>query len=208
MHHYRIFETAGGFCGVAWNDVGIARFQLPARSADAAERLLLRRLPDAAPGEPTPMVADAIAAVRRYFAGEETDFSRFELDLGDQQPFFRQIYAAARACRMGPHHDLRHSRPRARGRAGGRARCRPGNGRESGRPDHSVPPGAGRWRQGRRFLCTRRLRRQAAHAEAGGRRSRTAAARPGGSRVLKPVPLRKRTPLRGASGLGKPLFGH
>jgi methylated-DNA-[protein]-cysteine S-methyltransferase len=27
-----IFETAGGFCGIAWNDVGIRRFQLPARS--------------------------------------------------------------------------------------------------------------------------------------------------------------------------------
>ena len=21
-HHYLIFETAGGFCGIAWNDVG------------------------------------------------------------------------------------------------------------------------------------------------------------------------------------------
>ncbi len=24
---YFIFETAGGFCGIAWNDVGITRFQ-------------------------------------------------------------------------------------------------------------------------------------------------------------------------------------
>jgi methylated-DNA-[protein]-cysteine S-methyltransferase len=101
MHRYRIFETAGGFCGIAWNDVGITRFQLPARSADAAERLLRRHLPDTEPGEPTPMAADAIAAVRRYFAGEETDFSRFELDLGDQLPFFRQIYAAARRVGWG-----------------------------------------------------------------------------------------------------------
>jgi len=32
---YIIFETAGGFCGVAWSDVGITRFQLPTRSAEA-----------------------------------------------------------------------------------------------------------------------------------------------------------------------------
>jgi hypothetical protein len=49
-HHYLIFETAGGFCGIAWNNVGITRFQLPTRSAEAAERILLRRVPDANPG--------------------------------------------------------------------------------------------------------------------------------------------------------------
>lgn len=101
MHRYSIFETAGGFCGIAWNDVGITRFQLPTKSAEATERLIRRRLPEAEPGEPMPMVTDAIAAVRRYFAGEETDFSDFELDLGDQQPFFRQIYAAARRVGYG-----------------------------------------------------------------------------------------------------------
>jgi methylated-DNA-[protein]-cysteine S-methyltransferase len=101
MHSYSIFETAGGFCGVAWNDIGITRFQLPAKRAEAAERLVRRRVPTAKPGEPTPMAADAIAAVRRYFAGEETDFSCFELDIGDQQPFFQQIYIAARRVGWG-----------------------------------------------------------------------------------------------------------
>lgn len=101
MQHYSIFETASGFCGIAWNGIGITRFQLPARTAEAAERLLLRRLPLAEPSEPTPMVAEAIAAVRGYFAGEETDFSRFALDLGDQQPFFRRVYDAARRVRWG-----------------------------------------------------------------------------------------------------------
>ena len=31
-HHYLIFETPGGFCGIAWNNVGITRFQLPTRA--------------------------------------------------------------------------------------------------------------------------------------------------------------------------------
>jgi methylated-DNA-[protein]-cysteine S-methyltransferase len=44
-HHYTVFETAGGFCGVAWNAVGITRFQLPTGNPEATERLLLRRIP-------------------------------------------------------------------------------------------------------------------------------------------------------------------
>ena len=46
-HHYLIFDTEGGFCGIAWNNVGITRFQLPTKSAEAAERALLRRVPGA-----------------------------------------------------------------------------------------------------------------------------------------------------------------
>jgi methylated-DNA-[protein]-cysteine S-methyltransferase len=99
--HYLIFETAAGFCGVAWNGVGITCLRLPTRSAEAAERALLRRTPGAKAGTPTPPVARAVAAVRRYFEGEETDFSGVELDLGDQESFFRQVYAAARRVGWG-----------------------------------------------------------------------------------------------------------
>lgn len=98
---YLIFETASGFCGIAWNGVGITRFQLPTRRAEATERLLLRRIPGAEPGAPTPEVAEAVAAVRRYFEGQETDFSGFTLDLGGQDALFRQIYAAARQVGWG-----------------------------------------------------------------------------------------------------------
>ena len=101
IHHYLIFETAGGFCAIAWNDIGITRFQLPTKSAEAAERLLLRRIPGAEPGKPTPQVAEAVAAVKRYFEGEETDFSSIKLDLGEQDEFFEQIYGAARRLGWG-----------------------------------------------------------------------------------------------------------
>jgi len=101
MHDYLIFETAAGFCGVAWNSVGITRFQLPTRSADAAERNLARRLPNAKPGAPTPEVVEAVAAAKRYFEGEETDFSGFKLDLGEQDAFFKEIYDAARRVGWG-----------------------------------------------------------------------------------------------------------
>ena len=100
-HHYFIFETAGGFCGIAWNNVGITRFQLPTRSAEATERILLHRVLGAEPGAPTPDVMEAVAAVKRYFEGHETEFSSFNLDLSEQDPFVKQIYAAARRVGWG-----------------------------------------------------------------------------------------------------------
>ena len=68
---------------------------------DATERNLLRRLPGAAASQPTPPVLDAVAAARRYFAGAQTDFSHFELDLGEQTVFFRRCYVAARQIGWG-----------------------------------------------------------------------------------------------------------
>jgi methylated-DNA-[protein]-cysteine S-methyltransferase len=100
-HHYLIFETAGGFCGITWNGVGITRLQLPTRSAKATERILQRRVPDAESGAPTPEVAEVVVAVKRYFEGEETDFSGFRPDLGEQDPFFERVYAAARQVGWG-----------------------------------------------------------------------------------------------------------
>ncbi|MGV1764120.1 methylated-DNA--[protein]-cysteine S-methyltransferase [Rhizobium rhizogenes] len=101
QQYYLIFETAGGFCGIAWNDIGVTRFQLPTKDAGSTERLLLRRLSDARLGTPTLDVANAIAAVKRYFAGEQIDFSGVKLDLGEQDAFFKQIYAAAREIGWG-----------------------------------------------------------------------------------------------------------
>lgn len=100
-HHYAVFETAGGFCGIAWTDAGVARFQLPTQSAAATERNLLRRIPGAEPGMPTPEIAAAVADVKRYFEGESVDFSTIRLDLEDQDEFNIQVYAAARRVGWG-----------------------------------------------------------------------------------------------------------
>ena len=100
-HRYLVFETANGFCAIGWSDLGITRFQLPTKSAEATERTLLRHVPGAKPGAPTPGVAEAVAAVRRYFEGEETDFSSVKLDLSEQAPFFERVYAAARRVGWG-----------------------------------------------------------------------------------------------------------
>jgi methylated-DNA-[protein]-cysteine S-methyltransferase len=98
---YAVFETAGGFCGIAWSDAGVSRFQLPTATARGTERLLLRRMPDARPGPPPPEIAGVIEAVKRYFAGEDVDFSGVRLDLDGQSDLFRDIYAALRRVGWG-----------------------------------------------------------------------------------------------------------
>ena len=99
--HYHVFETAGGWCGIAWNDKGVTRFQLPTSTHDGTERLLLRRIAGAEPTEPPADILHAIALVKRYFAGESVDFSSVALDLEGQDEFFKQIYAATRRVGWG-----------------------------------------------------------------------------------------------------------
>jgi len=94
--HYTVFETELGFAAIAWNEVGITRFQLPAANAETTRRNLLRRAPDALDTEPPPHIAEAVAAAKRYFAGERIDFSHLALDLSGQDENFREIYGAAR----------------------------------------------------------------------------------------------------------------
>ena len=174
-HHYLTFGTASGFCGIAWNDRGITRFQLPTRSPEAADRLLLRRAPGAEPGAPPPTVAEAIAAVGRYFEGERTDFSGLEIDLDDQDAFFGRDLCRGPAGRVGPHDHLRRLGEGTRRRARGRARRRSGHGEEPGPADHPLPQGPGRRRQDRWLFGAGGRGGQDPHARAG-RRSRRALA--------------------------------
>jgi methylated-DNA-[protein]-cysteine S-methyltransferase len=99
--HYLIFETAMGFCGIGWNDVGITCFRLPTPREAATRHQLLRRLPNAKPARPGGQIAEAVDLAKLYFAGEEADFRRFTIDLGTQNPFFRQVYDAVRALVWG-----------------------------------------------------------------------------------------------------------
>ena len=99
--HYQLFETEAGFCGIAWNEVGITRFHLPASDLAAIERSMQRRAPDALPGTPPAHVAATIEAAKRYFTGERVDFSDVKIDLGGADELFRSIYAATRELGYG-----------------------------------------------------------------------------------------------------------
>ena len=101
VQQYHIFGTASGFCAIAWSELGVTRFLLPMKSAEAAERLLSRRVPRATPGDPPTKVTAAVVEAKRYFDGEPTDFSTIPLDLGDENPFFVQVYEALRRVGWG-----------------------------------------------------------------------------------------------------------
>ncbi|HEV8331107.1 MAG TPA: methylated-DNA--[protein]-cysteine S-methyltransferase [Steroidobacteraceae bacterium] len=100
-HHYCVFETTAGFCAIAWSSAGIARFHLPASTAEATERSLLRRLVNAEAATPPAEVKGVIEAAKRYFAGEKVDFSKVPIDLGAQDELFSKIYAATRRLGYG-----------------------------------------------------------------------------------------------------------
>jgi len=99
--NYHVFETAMGYCAIAWSDAGVVRFQLPVKSAEAADRLMRRRADGAEPGAPPETVAGVVAAAKRYFDGEETDFAQVRLDLGDADVFSSQVYDALRRVGWG-----------------------------------------------------------------------------------------------------------
>ena len=100
-HLYHVFETAAGFCAIAWSEAGIVRFHLPSSTAEATESSLRRRLATAEVATPPAEVMAVVAAAKRYFAGEQVDFSNVSLDLGAQDEFFMKIYAAARRIGWG-----------------------------------------------------------------------------------------------------------
>ncbi len=174
---YLIFETASGFCGIAWNSVGITRFQLPATSAEAAERLLLRRVPDAEPSAPARGGGRGRRCGEALFRGRGDGFLRTKLDLGEQDDFFKQIYTAARRIGWGA-----TQRPTVRWRrnsAPGPEAARDVGQAMAKNPVTLIipcPPSPGSRRQGRRLSRARRLRREDPHARAGGRSYRAAVA--------------------------------
>jgi methylated-DNA-[protein]-cysteine S-methyltransferase len=100
-HRYAIFETARGFCALAWSDIGISGFRLSAETAEETRRAMLRRLPSGREVEPSSEVGQVIERVRKYFLGIPTDFSDLTLDLSVQTDLFRQIYLATRRLGWG-----------------------------------------------------------------------------------------------------------
>jgi methylated-DNA-[protein]-cysteine S-methyltransferase len=96
-----VFETAAGFCGIAWGPDGITRFALPASSAAAAERQIARRAAGGESATPPAEVAAVIAAVRRYFEGAAVDFGGVRVAVDAPDPFMARVYAAVRALPWG-----------------------------------------------------------------------------------------------------------
>lgn len=106
---YHLFETELGWIGIAWSGRGLTRLQLPEHDRAATQRRLLATLPGANDGRPVEcaaeelpsQVTEAVAAIRRYAAGETVDFSGVAVDLGTADAFRLAIYDAARRLGFG-----------------------------------------------------------------------------------------------------------
>lgn len=103
---YHLFDTAIGTCGIAWSETGVLRFQLPDIETGATEKKLKTRVPQAqdarhAEGELPETIRDAIAQLRRYFAGEKADFSNIPVDLGHVDEFRHRVYEQLRKVGWG-----------------------------------------------------------------------------------------------------------
>ena len=98
---YQLFETAAGVAAVGWKHSGITSFRLPAPTATETERAILRYLPDAVRTKPPAEIAAVIDAAIRYFEGKRIEFFDVAIDLGEQPPFFAQVYALVRKLGWG-----------------------------------------------------------------------------------------------------------
>jgi len=98
--HYCLFDTAIGTCGIAWNERGLTRVQLPEADRTRTERRL-RAVAAGPAAEPPPAIKQAITDIRRYLAGERVDFSSVAIDLMNADAFARDVYAAARLVGWG-----------------------------------------------------------------------------------------------------------
>ena len=101
MTSYTIFETAIGHAGLAWGERGLVGAYLPEADPESARRGFLRKFPDAVEAEPTPMVADAIAAIRDLLTGQPADLTHLPIDIARVPEFNARVYEIARAIPPG-----------------------------------------------------------------------------------------------------------
>jgi methylated-DNA-[protein]-cysteine S-methyltransferase len=105
-YDFSLFDTAVGWCGVAWGERGIVAVQLPETHAQKTRARLLQRCRHAREATPPPDVARAIDAIVALLRGEASDLSGVALDLDriglDRiGPFERKVYEIARTIAPG-----------------------------------------------------------------------------------------------------------
>jgi methylated-DNA-[protein]-cysteine S-methyltransferase len=98
---YAIFETAIGWCGIAWGERGLLAVQLPERSESATRTRLVRSVPHALPLPLSPVAQRARDGIVALLDGADDDLATVALDMGELDEFPRAVYALAREIRPG-----------------------------------------------------------------------------------------------------------
>jgi methylated-DNA-[protein]-cysteine S-methyltransferase len=115
-----LFDTAIGRCGVAWGERGLLAVALPHARDERTLTGLRRRAPGAREAKPPAAVQAAIDAMAALLAGEPTDLTDVDLDLGAVPAFDRRVAACARE--IAPGETLTYGELAARIDAPGEAR--------------------------------------------------------------------------------------
>ncbi|WP_158885559.1 methylated-DNA--[protein]-cysteine S-methyltransferase [Amycolatopsis anabasis] len=98
---FALFDTAIGWCGIAWGERGIVGAQLPEGSEHRTRTRLRRRFPETPETEPSPAMRKVIDDVVELLAGGQPDLSAVELDMTDVPDFHRRVYEIALAIPPG-----------------------------------------------------------------------------------------------------------
>ena len=93
--HYLIFDTAGGPCGIAWNDTGLTGVQFPEESEEPTEARLVVSTHSEGRAAPPPWVEQSIADVLAILEGTAREPARPRLDWHRTTAFQREVYEAA-----------------------------------------------------------------------------------------------------------------
>src|SRR5258707_8377511 len=100
-HHFAIFDTAIGRCGMVWGERGINAVQLPMSNEDKTRVRIRQRHGDIAEAPPPREVQSAIDGIVELLAGKPNDLRDVVLDLDDIPEFNRGVYDIARSIPPG-----------------------------------------------------------------------------------------------------------
>lgn len=93
---FALFDTAIGRCAIGWRGERITAFRLPESSEGRLRSVIAEQWPSAEEAEPPPVIAEAIALVRRLLEGEKLGLHEIEVDLSRAPAFERSVWEAAR----------------------------------------------------------------------------------------------------------------
>jgi methylated-DNA-[protein]-cysteine S-methyltransferase len=95
-HHFTIFDTAIGRCGIVWGPRGINGVQLPMGNEEKTRTRIRQSHGDIAEARPSAEVQRAIDGIIELLAGKPNDLAGIALDLDGVPEFNRGVYDIAR----------------------------------------------------------------------------------------------------------------
>jgi methylated-DNA-[protein]-cysteine S-methyltransferase len=98
---FALFETAIGWCAIAWGGRGLRGVQLPEGSELETRTRMRRRFPGAREGAPPAEVQRVVDGIVALLRGETSDLSGAALDMDGVPPFHRRVYEVARTIPPG-----------------------------------------------------------------------------------------------------------